>query len=71
MYRVIIVLQYHIAVHSEQFVWWRAAHIARAPIAIFCLVCCIAVNGMILLTICQEGAGNGFLMRLKCILLAC
>ena len=69
MYRGIIVLQSHIAVHSEHFVWWCAAHIARAPVPIFCLVCCIAVNGRILLTICQEGAGNGLLTFLTCIFL--
>jgi hypothetical protein len=64
MYRGVIVLQSHVAFHSEHFVWWRAAYIARAPIPIFCLVCYIAVNGRILLTVCQEGAGNGFLTHL-------
>jgi hypothetical protein len=64
MYRDIIVLQSHIALHSEHFVWWCAAYIAHVSISIFCVVCCIAVNGRILLTVCQEGAGNGFLTRL-------
>lgn len=71
LYRDIIVLQSHIAVHSQHFVWWHAAHIACAPIPVFCLVCCVAVNGRIWLTICQEGAGNGLPMCLTCVLLAC
>ena len=43
----IILLQSYVAVRSEHFMLWHAAHIARAFTPIFCLVCCIAVNGRI------------------------
>lgn len=52
MYRYIILLQYHIALHSEHIVWWHAAYIARACLPILCLVCCIAFSGRFLLATC-------------------
>lgn len=53
MYRDIILLQSHIAVHSEHIVWWRAAYIACASLPVFCLVCCIAFIGGFLLATCH------------------
>jgi len=69
MYGDVILLQSHIAVHSEHIVWWRAAYIARASLPIFCLVCCIAVIGRFLLAICHgKWSSNMSDVRSSCML---
>ena len=68
MYRDIILLQFHIAVRSEHFVWWCAAYIACASLqfSVWFVVLQLLVGFDL-----PYVMGKGLPTCLTCVLLAC